>query len=166
MQRNVANIVRLIRLLEGNIIQGMVETVRMVTLQRYYGLSSCRIRVVSLYSCRYGLNLISIPGNTYKALCKLKEVTQQQQYDITHVIVGFNQLQPNLKAVLMGTRRTDPLSQNLTSFSPNDPSWPSYMRINPILVSRWILLNQCSIEPLPFLTCRIGHTVTYGYTSD
>ncbi|XP_065920811.1 FAD synthase-like isoform X2 [Dysidea avara] len=64
---------------------------------------------------KYGLNLTTVQAPIREGLYKLKE------------------LQPSLKAVLMGTRRTDPFSQNLTSFTPTDPSWLPCMRINPIL---------------------------------
>lgn len=40
---------------------------------------------------------------------------------------------PKVKAVFMGTRRTDPHSEFLTSFTPTDKGWPQFMRINPVL---------------------------------
>jgi len=38
-----------------------------------------------------------------------------------------------VKAVFMGTRRTDPHSEFLTHFDPTDKDWPQFMRINPVI---------------------------------
>ncbi|KAJ3387807.1 FAD1 flavin adenine dinucleotide synthetase [Entophlyctis sp. JEL0112] len=40
---------------------------------------------------------------------------------------------PEVKAVLVGTRRTDPYSQHLKPFDPTDGDWPPCMRVHPIL---------------------------------
>lgn len=40
---------------------------------------------------------------------------------------------PAVKAVFMGTRRTDPHNEFLEPFSPTDGDWPRLMRVNPIL---------------------------------
>ena len=83
-------------------------------------------------SRKYDLNLIRRKGNIRKALEELKS---------SH---------PRIQAILMGTRRHDPFSDKLRSFSPTDPGWPEYMRINPILdwshSDVWSVLRHCQIE--------------------
>ncbi len=49
----------------------------------------------------------------------------------------------SVKAIFMGTRRTDPYSEFLEHFSPTDKGWPQFMRINPMIdwhyVDIWIV---------------------------
>jgi FAD synthetase len=40
---------------------------------------------------------------------------------------------PSVKAVFVGTRRTDPHGENLTHFDPTDHGWPEFMRIHPVI---------------------------------
>ena len=80
---------------------------------------------------RYNLNLITMNGNIKDALKTLKET------------------QPSIKAILLGTRRHDPFSDALRTFSPTDPDWPHYMRVNPILdwhhADVWSFIRECDI---------------------
>lgn len=64
---------------------------------------------------RCNLNLITMEGNIKAALQELKT---------TH---------PKIKAILLGTRRHDPFTERLRTFTCTDPGWPEYMRVNPIL---------------------------------
>lgn len=40
---------------------------------------------------------------------------------------------PGVKAIFVGTRRTDPHGEKLTHFDPTDSGWPSFMRIHPVI---------------------------------
>ncbi|KAK5656120.1 hypothetical protein OQA88_4880 [Cercophora sp. LCS_1] len=40
---------------------------------------------------------------------------------------------PSVRAIFMGTRRTDPHSEFLEHFSPTDADWPQLMRVNPLI---------------------------------
>ncbi|XP_032792373.2 FAD synthase isoform X3 [Daphnia magna] len=56
---------------------------------------------------------------------------------------------PEIKAILMGTRRSDPHSANLQAFQMTDDGWPSVMRVSPILdwsyQQVWLFLRQLNL---------------------
>jgi FAD synthetase len=39
----------------------------------------------------------------------------------------------NVRAILVGTRRTDPHGQSLTHFDETDQGWPAFMRVHPVI---------------------------------
>ncbi len=70
----------------------------------------------------------------------IKETVKSYNLDLIIIQSGMKEalmqlqtLRPGLKACLMGTRRHDPYSSKLRSFTPTDSSWPRFMRICPIL---------------------------------
>lgn len=40
---------------------------------------------------------------------------------------------PKMKAIFVGTRRTDPHGANLKHFDPTDAGWPAFTRIHPVI---------------------------------
>jgi FAD synthetase len=40
---------------------------------------------------------------------------------------------PSVKAILVGTRRTDPHGEHLKHFDPTDSGWPKFVRIHPVI---------------------------------
>ncbi|KAJ9060835.1 3'-phosphoadenosine 5'-phosphosulfate sulfotransferase [Entomophthora muscae] len=48
-------------------------------------------------------------------------------------LAHFLSKKPEIKAVLIGTRRTDPHGGSLTTFIPTSDDWPEAMRVHPIL---------------------------------
>lgn len=64
---------------------------------------------------RYNLDLFEVPGPIKDGLVQLLTA------------------KPNIKAILMGNRRTDPHSSHLRPHQETDPSWPEVIRVFPLL---------------------------------
>ncbi|KAK3103212.1 hypothetical protein FSP39_017457 [Pinctada imbricata] len=72
-------------------------------------------KFIQLCRDRYKLEMLHFDG-------RIKEC--MHELEIKH---------PNIKAVIMGSRHTDPYCSHLQSFSMTDSDWPQFMRVNPLL---------------------------------
>jgi FAD synthetase len=63
---------------------------------------------------------------------------------------------PSVKAIFVGTRRTDPHGADLTHFDPTDHGWPKFMRIHPVIdwhyVEIWTVSAIRRVVPKHMLT--------------
>uniref|UniRef100_A0A0V0J1Y6 FAD synthase n=1 Tax=Schistocephalus solidus TaxID=70667 RepID=A0A0V0J1Y6_SCHSO len=68
---------------------------------------------------------------------------------------------PDVEAIFMGTRSSDPWAASTTVMMPTDPDWPPYMRIHPILdwtyTDVWRFIRELSLPYCCLYDC--------GYTS-
>ncbi|RUS74386.1 hypothetical protein EGW08_017841 [Elysia chlorotica] len=104
-------------------------------LQALYIRSRCRFpeveKFVQLSRDRYNIEMLHYDG-------RIKECLETMVTD-----------RPNIKAVIMGTRATDPYSAHLGEFSMTDPDWPQVMRVNPMLQWHykhvWQFIRQLSL---------------------
>ena len=76
---------------------------------------------------------------------------------------------PDIRAIFVGTRRTDPHGGHLTHFDRTDHNWPDFMRIHPVI--DWHLSEIWCFLRSPHLRERDGSQLVYctmydeGYTS-
>ena len=77
---------------------------------------------------------------------------------------------PSIKAIFVGTRRTDPHGSRLTHFDPTDHNWPAFMRIHPVI--DWHLSEiWCFLRSPHLADPKTGKPLEYcsmydeGYTS-
>jgi FAD synthetase len=65
---------------------------------------------------------------------------------------AYSEDKPAVKAIFLGTRRTDPHGEFLTHFDPTDAGWPQFMRVHPVIdwhyVEIWAV-SHYSLFPWP-----------------
>lgn len=58
---------------------------------------------------------------------------------------------PAVRAIFLGTRRTDPHGEFLTHFDPTDAGWPQFIRVHPVIdwhyVEIWAVSHSFRTEP-------------------
>lgn len=57
---------------------------------------------------------------------------------------------PRVRAIFVGTRRTDPHGAQLTHFDPTTDDWPSFMRVHPVIdwhyADIWTFIRELGVE--------------------
>ncbi|EER19529.1 FAD synthetase, putative [Perkinsus marinus ATCC 50983] len=98
----------------------------------------------------------------------IEDMQKVYNLDIMRVVggvkVGLERIKeehPELKAIFMGSRSTDPFCGDLTAFAKTTEGWPEFMRVNPIL--DWTYSDVWNyLELYGVKYCKLyGH----GYTS-
>ncbi|KAJ4353036.1 3'-phosphoadenosine 5'-phosphosulfate sulfotransferase [Ascochyta clinopodiicola] len=73
---------------------------------------------------------------------------------------------PSVKAILVGTRRTDPHGEHLKHFDPTDKGWPAFVRVHPVIdwhyVDIWTFIRYLNIPYCPLYD--LGYTSLGGTT--
>lgn len=130
---------------------------------------------VNTSSEEYHLDLVHISTNPAKA----KSHTSPPAYtdsDENSKIVTFRDAfalylssHPQVKAIFVGTRRTDPHGAQLKHFQVTDGNWPAFMRIHPVidwhLSEVWTFLRSPHLAPAGKETLEYCTMYDEGYTS-
>ncbi|KAF7167848.1 hypothetical protein CNMCM5623_001011 [Aspergillus felis] len=66
-------------------------------------------------------------------LAIVRFTTEPPRTTIKSCFEHYLSLNPSIKAIFVGTRRTDPHGADLTHFDPTDHGWPEFMRIHPVI---------------------------------
>ncbi|OAX85575.1 hypothetical protein ACJ72_00036 [Emergomyces africanus] len=66
---------------------------------------------------------------------------------------SYLSLHPQIRAIFVGTRRTDPHGEKLTHFDRTDHGWPDFVRIHPVIdwhyAEIWAFIRHLGIEYCP-----------------
>jgi FAD synthetase len=71
------------------------------------------------------------------------------RYDLPmrSAVEAYLAARPAVKAIFMGTRRTDPHGEFLTHFNPTDKDWPQFLRVNALI--DWHYAEVWAVSSLP-----------------
>ncbi|KAJ5148219.1 hypothetical protein N7526_001571 [Penicillium atrosanguineum] len=96
-----------------------------------------------------------------------KYTTSPPKTTIRTVFDDYLQRHPDIKAIFVGIRRTDPHGAKLTHFDRTDHGWPDFMRIHPMIdwhyAEIWAFIRHLDLEFCDLY--RQGYT-SLGGTSD
>lgn len=67
-----------------------------------------------------------------------------------------------IRAIMVGTRRTDPHGENLTHFDETDSGWPAFMRVHPVIDWHYAEIWAVSASFCRFTGLRTNGLVVYS----
>lgn len=128
------------------------------------------------------------PPDPFPAVSSFVESSSQQYHlDLTHITTSpphttgservtfrdafeiYLTSHPGIKAIFVGTRRTDPHGKFLTHFDRTDKGWPDFMRIHPVIDWRlseiWCLLRAKELGEADGTYLAYCSMYDEGYTS-
>jgi len=85
------------------------------------------VYIVSSYPFEEVENFVATSSQTYHLDLLRYPIPMRQAFD------DYIKANTEIKAILVGTRRTDPHGSNLRYFDPTDRGWPSFMRVHPVI---------------------------------
>lgn len=96
-----------------------------------------------------------------------KYTTDPPNTTIRTVFEDYLNKHPGIKAIFVGTRRTDPHGAKLTHFDRTDHGWPDFMRVHPVIdwhyAEIWAFIRHLGLEYCSLYD--MGYT-SLGGTSD
>lgn len=96
-----------------------------------------------------------------------KYTTDPPNTTIRTVFEDYLNRHPGIKAIFVGTRRTDPHGARLTHFDRTDRGWPDFMRVHPVIdwhyAEIWAFIRHLGLEYCSLYD--VGYT-SLGGTSD
>ncbi|KAE8356014.1 hypothetical protein BDV28DRAFT_12078 [Aspergillus coremiiformis] len=91
----------------------------------------------------------------------IKYTTEPPTTTIKSSFADYLSLHPSVKAIFVGTRRTDPHGAKLTHFDRTDHGWPDFVRVHPVIdwhyAEIWAFIRQLGLQYCPLYD--------QGYTS-
>ena len=97
----------------------------------------------------------------YYHLSLMRYPTDPPRSTLKSTFSAYLDKNPNIKAIFVGTRRTDPHGEKLTHFDRTDHGWPDFVRIHPVIdwhyVEIWAFIRHLDVKYCPLYD--------QGYTS-
>ncbi|KLJ09322.1 hypothetical protein EMPG_15250 [Blastomyces silverae] len=97
-------------------------------------------------------DFVASSSHTYH-LSLVRYTTDPPRSTLRTVFASYLDHHPQIRAIFVGTRRTDPHGEKLTHFDRTDHGWPDFVRIHPVIdwhyAEIWAFIRHLGIEYCP-----------------